>query len=157
MSRYFTCECHGPALRVSTDNDPEWDCMALGLEFIAVPYRWTLRDRLKAAWRAFWKWDFDTNEIWLTRKKALALAEYILDGLGHEIDIEKRWREVDALLPEGLPVSVKERIKLRSAGNKVVIKIMLGEVYKGISVGMTTEDICRMLGRGASGRGDGSP
>ena len=89
MSRYFTCECHGPALRVNTDSDPEWDCMALGLEFMSVPYRWTLKDRLKAAWKAFWKWDFDTNEIWLNRKKALALAEYIRTNLAARELIEQ--------------------------------------------------------------------
>ena len=144
--KYFKCTVCRDALRVSVPLEWNDDDMAAGLEMLVRPYKWSLWHRMRAAWRLFWWGQETVHEIWLTRKRALALAEYILDGLGHEIDIEKRWREVDALLPEGLPVSVKERIKLRSAGNKVVIKIMLGEVYKGISAGMTTEDICRMLG-----------
>lgn len=87
---YYQCAGCTDVLRVSTDNDPEWEDMALGLEFLATPFRWSLWYRLKAAWRIFRYGESMTHDIWLTKKQALALSKYIYNELGAIKEVAKR-------------------------------------------------------------------
>ena len=80
-NRYYESYCDRDVLRVHTNRNPEWEDETCCLDFLTMPGRWALWYRLKAAWRVFWWGQETVHEIWLTRKKALALAEYIRTNL----------------------------------------------------------------------------
>ena len=80
-SMYYGCTVCRDALRVSVPLEWNDDDMAAGLEMLVRPYKWSLWHRMRAAWRLFWWGQETVHEIWLTRKKALALAEYIRTNL----------------------------------------------------------------------------
>jgi len=58
--------------------DPKFESWEVTISYVSRPQRWTLWDRLKAAWEIFRCGESRTGDVLFSYKRARAMAEYIL-------------------------------------------------------------------------------
>ena len=85
MARYYECDCKQAALKVEVFDDPGYE--AVNLSLLVRPGAWTLRERLTAAWRLFWRGEESIIYFSYSLRKARAMAEYILSKI-NKLDSE---------------------------------------------------------------------